>query len=485
MQEKRSSIPLLIVIILALCLCITVLGVWMWNFVYNGGTASDTPTAAAAATATAPAAQQPTADEASQGTPTAPLDPPTAVPAAGSESLPAGLASEMDAIQEQVVQIRGLQPAGTFTRAIFSPEDLRERVINDFFADYTPEEAQEDTMVLALLGLLEPGYDLMGLYTELFSEQVAGFYDHETKEMVVVGSETFGGPEKLTYAHEYNHALQDENYDIENGLNYNDDACEIDSERCAAIQALIEGDASLLELQWFFNYATDDDQQQVFDYYGSLTSPVFDSAPPFLQEDFIFPYDEGYLFVESLFNAGGWERVDEAYANLPVSTEQILHPDKYPGEPPIPVSLPDLLPVLGEGWELLEDNVMGEWYTQLILGFGINPASQLPVEQAAAAAAGWGGDRYAVYINRSTGGLVLALKSVWDSSADQDEFAAAFRAYGDLRFGAGSPQAGGAALWQAPNSAHLFTETASAAFWVAAPDAQTAAAVLAAVTAGE
>ena len=54
-----------------------------------------------------------------------------------------------------------------------------------------------------------------------------------------------------TYAHEYAHVLQDQVYDFEDGLQYTDESCEANSERCAGIQALIEGDAVLSEMQWF------------------------------------------------------------------------------------------------------------------------------------------------------------------------------------------------------------------------------------------
>jgi len=68
----------------------------------------------------------------------------------------------------------------------------------------------------------------------------------------VVG-EQFGGMERLTYSHEYVHALQDQNYDIQYGLQYDTDPCKKDSERCAGVQALLEGDASLAQMDWFTN----------------------------------------------------------------------------------------------------------------------------------------------------------------------------------------------------------------------------------------
>jgi len=486
MQSRRNLVILILVILIIACMCIIGLGVLGYSLFSVRGSVVTTSAPIEEAITAGPESTilpvEPTPQSGATATSAseAPVGP-TEQGQTGGEDLAPDVAASMDAIQEQVIQVRGLEPDGEFTRAIFSPEDLRERVVNDFFADYTVEEAADDALVLSFFGLLEPDFDLIALYIELFSEQVAGFYDDETKEMVVVGSESFGGPEKLTYAHEYNHALQDQNYNFNDGLMYNDDACELDSERCAAIQALIEGDATLLELQWFLEYATETDLEQIVAYYNSLDLTVLDNAPAFLQEDFVFPYDEGYLFVEHLFNGGGWAAVDAAFADPPVSTEQILHPEKYPNDAPAAVSLPDLLPLLGEGWEQLDDNVMGEWYTYLILAHGTDPGARRPDEEAASAAAGWGGDRYAVYHNRGTGETVMVLKATWDTPEDGIEFAAAFTLYAGDRFGPGSAVPSDAALYESDAGVHLFVETGGTTTWVAAPDPAVAEAVLAAV----
>ncbi|HUF38266.1 MAG TPA: hypothetical protein VMN57_07075, partial [Anaerolineales bacterium] len=153
--------------------------------------------------------------------------------------------------------------------------------------------------------------------------------------------------------------------------------------------------------------------------------------------------------------------------------------EKYPGDAPVVVSLPDLLPVLGESWELLDDNVMGEWYTYLILAHGTDAGARLPDDEAAAAAAGWGGDRYVVYHHRESGETVMVLKATWDTPEDALEFAAAFDLYADDRFGPASAGPSGTALWEAGSGIHLFIESGGTTIWVAAPDPTVAEAVLA------
>jgi hypothetical protein len=390
-------------------------------------------------------------------------------------------AAQMDQIEAQVIQERGLQPNGTFTRALLSEEQLRQRVLDDFLEDYTAEESQEDAISLSAIGLLEPSFDLYSFYIDLLSEQIAGFYDQETKQMVVVQGEGFNGPERLTYAHEYTHALQDQNYDIENGLNYNDDACEADSESCAGIQALLEGDASLSELNWFFENATDQDKSDIFEFYDSYESPILDSAPAFISQDFLFPYEAGLEFVQYLYDRGGWEAVNQAYSNPPVSTEQVLHPEDYPEDRPIPVTLPDFTPLLGAGWEHIDSDVMGEWYTYLILAQGRDENARLRESKAEKAAEGWEGDAFVVYYQAEKEDTLMVLYSLWESPKEAEEFASAFQDYATARFGNPTPSQNQHTTWESIEGTHTLHLEGDRTAWILAPEGSIAESVWTAI----
>jgi len=203
-------------------------------------------------------------------------------------------ANEMDQIERQVVSLRGLSPTTAVPRALLNTDQLKDKVINDFFKDYTAEEEADDLKELSLVGLLSPDFSLHDFYVRLYSEQVAGYYDPETKEMYVVSDSGFGGLEKMTYAHEYTHVLQDQTYDLQNGLKQNDEYCQTHTEYCAAVQALTEGDASLLEQQWFTRFASSQDQRDVQNYYQSYSSPVYDSAPDVYETGFPFLLPAGF-----------------------------------------------------------------------------------------------------------------------------------------------------------------------------------------------
>ncbi|MCU0484701.1 MAG: hypothetical protein MUC85_01195 [Anaerolineales bacterium] len=377
---------------------------------------------------------------------------------------PQDINQQMDLIQQQAAQLRGLSPTYEITRTLINTDQLRQNVTTDFLSEYSTEEAREDALILSAFGLLESDYDLFNLYLELYTEQIAGYYDHETKEMFVVQESGFQGPERLTYAHEFAHVLQDQTYDIQNGLQYDDDTCEEDSERCLGIQALLEGDASLLELQWFKEYATNTDRSQILDSSADSQSPVYDSAPAFLKEDFLFPYTSGYAFVEYLYKHGGWDAVNQAYAVVPVSSEQILHPESYPLEIPLNVTLPDFTPVLGTGWQEMDRGVMGEWYTFLILAYGSDPNSRVEIEQAQSAAAGWGGDAYTVYLNPGDNSLLMLLVTEWDAHQEAQEFEQVFLAYLNNRFG--QPDDG---VWHTPGAWHRFERQGTRTIWIMAP----------------
>ncbi len=408
-------------------------------------------------------------------------EPPTQIPSPvvstptprgqGEKELPQGIARQMDRIQEQVASIRSLTLPPIINRALLTVDQLRQQVESDFFKDYNQQEVEDDVRVLTAFGLLEPDYDLYSLYLDLYTEQIAGYYDLETDEMFVVLDKGFSGPQRSTYAHEFTHALQDYNHDVREGMNYNEDYCETDSEYCAAIQALIEGDASLTEQSWLYLYGTDQDRREIDEYYQNNDLSVFDTAPAFLQEDFIFPYRQGVDFVLALFEEGGFSRIDEAYGDPPVSTEQILHPERYPNDRPIPVDLPDLTNTLGRELRELDRGVMGEWYTYLILARGIQQTTRIPDDQAALAAEGWGGDAYAVYWDEAVGEPVVILSTVWDSEGESREFYDAFKAYGTASWGNPAQTSGADELnWDsAGDGASVFIRLGAETLWVIAP----------------
>jgi hypothetical protein len=219
---------------------------------------------------------------------------------------------------------------------------------------------------------------------------------------------------KQTLAHEFVHALQDQHFDLEKLLP--DDSH--DDDRSLAIRALVEGDATIAGLSYVRDYFTQSDIQEFIEESSSADTSVLNSAPAYLRESLYFPYDAGADFVNELLMMDGFQAVDEALADPPASTEQILHPDKYfdsPRDEPIQVPLPPLTDTLGAGWTMIDWGTLGEFDLRVILDE--NGAAD-PDE----AAAGWGGGSYAFYQNPD-GDLGLMYTAIeWDSDNEADEY---------------------------------------------------------------
>ena len=61
-------------------------------------------------------------------------------------------------------------------------------------------------------------------------------------------------------------------------------------------------------------------------------------------EIFAYPYSAGQRFAEPLRTRAGPAAVDRALRRFPTTTEQVLHPEKYPDDVPQRVDVPDFAP---------------------------------------------------------------------------------------------------------------------------------------------
>lgn len=409
-------------------------------------------------------------------TPAASLGVPSAEPTAieSTASVPASDANALEAmayIEEQVSELRELETLEPVSKAFLSTDELRERMTEDLEEDYSPEEARDEALLYAAFELMDADLDLYNLMIDLYSEQVAGFYDPETKEMYVVkGEGAPGALERFTYSHEYTHVLQDQHYDLEE----KEDEADEDSEQQIAFLSLVEGDATLLMQQYAIQHFSADDIQEVLSESATFETGVLDSAPEIVQQSLLFPYEKGLAFAMTLFAKGGWEAVDAAYANPPLSTEQIIHPDHYPYDVPDIVSLPALTDTLGAGWRLVDEDVMGEFALELYL------KNHVDSDAAKTAAEGWGGDRYAVHWRDDESGFVLALRSAWDSASDAAEFFDTYTQFAEGRFGNGPTrrEADARLVWLGDDALLLARNAQDETLVLIAPDEDTLNAVL-------
>jgi len=325
-----------------------------------------------------------------------------------------------DAISEEIAEIRGLDLLEPIDVEVKTRQELQDETRSDLAADYPQADRDDDQRVLEAFGLIEPDQDLGDLYVDLLGEQIAGYYDPETNEMVVVASRDaneLSASDQITFAHEVVHALQDQHYDLES---YNDIRLDGTSDQSLAVTALIEGDATLAQIDFILG-----DMRLARDFLAEIESEdisteQLDSAPPIISQTLLFPYDQGQVFTQFLYDEGGWDLIDDAYADPPTTTEQILHPEKYlDGEEQIEVATPDLAGILGADWRTIDEDTWGEFQISVLLADG----GDLSDEQVSTASEGWGGDAYAATTSES--GDAILWQSEWDSADDADEFAMA------------------------------------------------------------
>lgn len=352
---------------------------------------------------------------------------PTAAPSptATSEASPSAagsgdLSAVYDAVEEQVVEIRGLEPETDVEPQIVTPDEMGEILQASVEEDTPPELLAAYQELYRGLGLLDDDEDLAEVYVDLLESQVAGLYVPEDESLYVVSKDGGVGPvERVFYSHEFEHALQDQHFDLE-ALQEN---LTDQTDRQLARLALAEGDAYVLMTHWLQQNLTPSEIAEVVQ---SSSDPEAQAAleriPEIVKSQLLFPATQGLTWLIGVQMAGGWEAVNAIWERPPDSTEQILHPEKYQtSERPVAVALPDdLASGMGEGWEVALEDTFGEHQISIWLG----EAPEADAADVAAAAAGWGGDRAAL-LRGPDEAWAIAWLTTWDTMADAAAFAEA------------------------------------------------------------
>lgn len=360
--------------------------------------------------------------------------------------------SATEEILKSVSRLRGLEIKHPVKSGLKTKDEIEQSVIRDLDESTPPEEFDATQKTLVKLGLIKKDFRLRNYIVQLLREQVAGFYEPKTKEFYLAAWLPLSD-QKRVIAHELVHALQDQHFDLRRFEKWPKG----DSDAELAAHALIEGEATLLMIQYDF------DQQGIrFDLtkLSSLTEsmlemdsdsdaknyPVLAAAPMVLRENLQFPYIYGAGFAQAVLKSRSWQGINTSYKELPASTEQIMHPQKYlAGEAPVKIELADLTSALGRGWKQADADVNGEFGYQVLL------AEFIAKRTARAAASGWGGDRYALYENKETGALMIAQYTTWDTVLEAREFFDAYCDRTEKRYNVSRPRD--------PLTRHLIYET--------------------------
>ncbi len=352
------------------------------------------------------------------------------------------------AVLKETSEIRELAILRPVKSGAQSRTEIERMLVKNLNEQMTPAEMHATDLALRKFGLAPPDFEYRSFIIKLLTEQVAGYYDSKTREFHLADWLDFEG-QKPVIVHELTHALQDQHFHLRRFEKWPHG----DSDAELAAHALIEGDATLAMTIYMAQ-----NPLVALAFTRSLGSTAmatvqFNQAPRALRESLIFPYGQGTEWATQLYKRGGWSMVSKAFTQLPLSSEQILHPEKYFSyERPVKVAVPDLRSVLGAGWKEIDSDVNGEWSYYLILDQFLNSPSE-----SRRAAAGWAGDRYEIYEEPKRGQVLLAHVSAWDTENDAQEFFDAYvkrtaKRYPEARLlpAAQSPGPNTVLRWQSP-----------------------------------
>jgi hypothetical protein len=354
------------------------------------------------------------------------------------------IAATQEVLKEtsEVRQLAILRPVQSSTQ---SRAEIERAVMKNLDEEVTPADMHAAEVTLKKLGLAPPDFQYRALMVRLLTEQVAGYYEPKSRQFYLADWIDIDGQRPIM-AHELTHALQDQHFNLRRF----DHWPKGDSDAELAAHALIEGDATMTMAMYV---ASNPLRALTFlKSMGamSIATDELDKAPRSVRESLLFPYQEGMNWTRALYKQGAWPEVSKAFTNLPQSTEQILHADKYfAREAPVKVLVPDITNLLNSGersvltsvppasaggsfaqlrWKKLASDVNGEWGFYLILDeFLKSPA------ESRRAAAGWAGDRTSVYESQKGDVLYISL-STWDTENDAREFFDAFVKRTQLRY---------------------------------------------------
>jgi hypothetical protein len=322
-------------------------------------------------------------------------------------------------VEHQVETVRGL----TYDRPVnIEPITAREmdRRLHDYFDAYYPKRFYaRRSEAWATIGAIPRNVGILEALNTYQQGQVLGYYNSQNEELVYTGDATLDRIEHFVLAHELTHAIDDQHFDLDR---LDDMVIHCDDEIFQAALGVVEGSANHFATQVLLRYPAAAP--------GSLPpGGSADDVPPLITEIQAYPYTAGQRFVDALVDQGGPAAVNRALQTFPTTTEQVLHPSKFPADVAKPVDVPDFSPTFGRGWRDHDVMVVGELWLNALLDLRLDEAT------ASAAAAGWGGGIYRAWSDGTD--VAVILSTVWDTPADAKEFSDALGHWQSLGSGLG------------------------------------------------
>jgi hypothetical protein len=306
-------------------------------------------------------------------------------------------------VESQVESVRGLR----FKRPVnVEPVSAAEidRRIGKYLEDYYPQRFYaRRSDAWATIGAIPRNVDILEALGRYQQGQVLGFYNSQNEELVYTGDADLNRIEQFVLAHELTHAIDDQHFDLDR---IDELASRCDDERLLAALGAVEGSANHFATQVILRFPV----SEIGDISGGSTAGV----PQMIVDLQLYPYADGQAFVDALADEGGSEAIDRALESFPITTEQILHPARFPDDLPERLDVPAFAPTFGDGWRDHDVMPVGELWLRVLLDL------RLEEEAAERAAAGWDGGIYRAWSDGED--VAVVLRTVWDSPAEAREF---------------------------------------------------------------
>ena len=336
--------------------------------------------------------------------------------------------AEVERLAPQVAAVRKLPFRAALPVRAASSETMRADLAAALSANVAASNIAVEEQILKRLGLIPTAADYTRLFAEAASTSPVPYYDPGTKRLLVPAAEPLEG-QRFLLAHEIAHALADRRFGLDRFVKLDRGGKPLDGDAQRARLAVVEGDATVAALELH------DRRGSLQGAYGAAAlvermraAIPSRGAPAWLAELARFSHIDGFSFIGRIRAQRPWSAVDAVWLDPPASSEQVLHPEKYDAcEEPVRVD-EALLPAALPGFDRRgASSVLGELLVRAWLSLS------LPADLAARAAAGWGGDRAAVYeapsAPRADAGspgpedAPLAWLTIWDDAGEADDFA--------------------------------------------------------------
>ena len=320
------------------------------------------------------------------------------------------LCNQAGAIASQLAGISGLKLHHPVPCDFITKEKVNEFLKKRVKEATTPEDIRAEELTLKKFGFVPQDFNLEKTTVDLLTEQAAAFYDYDRKKLFVTDM-TAPATQAPVLAHELSHAIADQNFNLGRFIRQGRQS----DDGSTARLAVMEGQATWLMSEYLARQLGQSlrNSPSMARMMSALTDssgqfPVYDSAPLYLRETLIFPYTKGMLFQQAVIDRDGNAGFGEVFRKPPVSTQQILHPEKYfENTQPVDPPLPD--PKLPHGFKGVTGGALGELDHDVLL------------EQYAGKAVAdeigphWRGGAYELRENKKAGRVVLLYAVQWDS----------------------------------------------------------------------